>query len=89
MIGLLHVLARADPRSPSLHSQRVEYESPPQRLRCFECLSPRWRTGALEAEPERVGETSVWFRTRDTAYLLEQLPAPAPEGLEDDARAGP
>lgn len=91
VIGALHVLQYASPTAPSLHAQRVEYDDPPSRGRCFKC-SPlgrphrTFRTAKVETEPQRVDDAAVWFRTRDTVYLLARLPADDLVELEDSPR---
>ncbi len=83
MDGVLHVLQRPSPQAARLHQQRITFAEPPRRGRRFECWDVNgglFRTAAVEMEPRRVSDDSVWFNTAHTAYLLEQLPAgPPPE----------
>lgn len=76
MIGLLHVLERPAADARRLHSQLVEFDDPPKRWTAFACRTRGgalpWKTDRLETEPVRAGENTVYFRTRHTAYLLEQ-----------------
>lgn len=86
MRGILHVLRHASPESARLASQVIEYDEPPLRGRRFTVRASTapgpWKTDRVEIEPQRVTESSVWFRTAHTAYLLEQEELGGPE---DDA----
>jgi hypothetical protein len=76
MEGVLHVLERPSATARSLHSQQIEYAEPPRRGRRFECRASGvfFRTDQVQMEPQRVTDSSVWFQTAHTAYLLEQAP---------------
>lgn len=84
MLGILHILERPHPAAKRLASQQIEFQDPPrrwERFRCQTAYATAFATDRLELDPSFVDDSSVFFRTKHTAYILQRVSLAAPDEL--------